>query len=168
MKTEKEFSEFFVDSCLASREHDFVNELSAHYWSDLTTHLSRYFSNDDRLKITKRAAQELSEHLQTQSPEEAWKSVIRSFVTHSCWGFASQKKKPEAKKTEEQLIFWKFFKYAWVLFQAMILVKIAILFFGLRSAENPSQVSSIWIWVICLFSLASLGLFAYRNRNDKS
>ena len=166
MKTEKEFSEFFIDSCSGAGEQDFINHLSAHYWSDLTTHLNRYFSNEDRLSITSRAAQALSANLQTQTAEEAWKNVIRSFVAGNCWGFVSQDKKPHAKKTEEQLIFRKFFKYTWVLIQAMILVKIAILFFGLRSAENPDQVSSLWVWVICAFSVGSLGLFAYRNRKD--
>ena len=166
VKTEKEFSEFFVESCAAPNQQDFVRNLSAHYWSDLTTHLNRYFSNEDRLLITKQAAKELSDQLQIEKPEEAWKKVIRSFAGN-CWGFVSQDRKPQSKKTEEQLIFWKFFKYAWAMFQATILVKIAILYFGLSSAENPEQISSIWIVLACAVSLGSLGFFAYRNRNDK-
>jgi hypothetical protein len=167
VKTEKEFSEIFVNACLCGEDNRlFVTELSSQYWTDMTSHLNRYFSNEDRLFITKKAGRDLSARLKRESPEDAWKNTIRDFTESGYWGYVSQSHKPAVQKTEDQKIFWKFFKYTWALFQAMILVKIAILFFGLKAAENPETTNQIWVWIACAFSLASLGYFAWRNRAD--
>lgn len=167
MKTEKEFSEIFKSFCTCSEIHQpYTTEVSAHYWTDLTSHLNRYFSNEDRVLITEKAAQELSFNLKSQLPGDAWKDVIRSFIAGNHWNFSTVEKKPEIKKTEEQKIFWKFFNYAWMLFLAMIIFKFAILYMGMQSAENPNQVSPFWVVLICALSVGSLAYFAYRNRND--
>ena len=119
VKTEKEFSEIFAGSCKCDESASlFVKELSTHYWTDLTSHLNRYFSNEDRVRITQKAAEVLSQNLQKSTPDEAWKDVIRSFIAPGNWGFLSQEKKPALERTEEQKIFWKFFKYASVCFSS--------------------------------------------------
>lgn len=164
VKTEKEFSDFFIESC---QNTDDIAEIAKTYWSDLTTHLSTYFSNEDRLKITQKAAEMLSENLKTKTPAEAWPLVIRHFVENNYWGFQQISKKPKTKKTEEQLTFWKIFKYAWAFFQSMIILKIAVYYFGLESAQNPEQTSVLWVWFFFSVSVGSLAFFAYRNRNDQ-
>ncbi len=167
VQTEKEFSQIFAGSCKCEGDHKaFVDGLAAHYWTDLTAHLNRYFSNEDRLLITQKAANELALHLKQNRPHDAWKNVIRDFTASGYWGFLSISEKPAQKKTEDQKIFWKFFKYAWALFQAMVLVKIAILFVGLRAAQNPNGRNQLWVWIVCALALGSLGFFAYRNRNE--
>ncbi len=75
MKTEKEFSNFFVESCQLEKDHThaaYVIEISKGYWPDLTTHLSTYFSNEDRLEITKKAAKLLAENLKILPIDKAW------------------------------------------------------------------------------------------------
>lgn len=167
MKTEKEFSEIFVASCNCDQgQRDFLAELSTHYWIDLTSHLNRFFSNDDRVQITEKAAKELALQLGMHASQDAWKNVIRSFLKQDNWGFSTIDKKPQPKETEEQKIFWKFFKYVSVLFAGMVLLKFVILFLGMQAAENPNQVSSQWVYVICVLAAGLLALFVYRNRND--
>ncbi len=164
MKTEKEFSDYFVDSCSHEPVHrDLVISISKTYWMDLTTHLSGYFSNEDRLEITKIAALKLSENLNSNTP---WAQVIRNFTQTNQWGFKTISKKPLVKQTEEQKIFWQLFKYAWALFQSMIVLKIAVYYFGLESAERPDEISVVWVWLFFGVSAGSLAFFAYRNRND--
>lgn len=168
MKTEKEFSEFFVDSCQHESQHkELVQNTSATYWMDLTTHLSGYFSNEDRLAITKKAGELLSLNLKTLPAETAWAGVIRNFIQNNQWGFSTTSKKPAIKQTEEQKIFWNLFKYAWAFFQSMIILKIAVYYFGLESAERPDEISVLWVWLFFGLSTGSLFYFAYRNRKDK-
>ncbi len=165
MKTEKEFSDYFVDSCSHEpNQHELVVSISKTYWMDLTTHLTGYFSNEDRLEITKIAALKLSENLTSNTP---WAHVIRNFTQTNQWGFKTISKKPIIKQTEEQKIFWQLFKYAWALFQSMIVLKIAVYYFGLESAERPDEISVVWVWLFFGVSAGSLAFFAYRNRNDK-
>ena len=168
MKTEKEFSDFFIKSCQYEiKFKDFVHVIAKNYWSDLTTHLNAYFTNEDRLKITQMAAELLSEQLKINSPDQAWINVIRHFVQNNYWGFQTISQKPKIKQTEEQQIFWKIFKYTWAFFQSMIVLKIAVYYFGLESARDPEQTSVFWVWLFFSISVGSLAFFAYRNRHDK-
>lgn len=175
MKTEKEFSEFFFDSC----EHapafaDFVRHTSTNYWSDMTAHVSEYFSSEDRLAITEKAARRLSDELKSisihssdEAMTQAWVRVIRNFIDNRQWGYETVRKKPKAKQTEEQKIFWKLFRYTWAFFQSMVILKIAVYYFGLESADKPDETSVIWVWLFFGLSAGSLAYFAYRNRNDQ-
>ena len=190
MKTEKEFSDFFVESCQHENQqdnqrdyqqknnyNDLITEIAKNYWLDLTSHLNTYFSNEDRLSITEKAAGMLSENLRSMPtkavrleaarPEEAWPMVIRDFLQNNYWGFQKKAKKPEKKKTEEQRIFWKFFKYIWAFVQSTFIIKTAVYFFGVESAWRPNEISIWWMWLFFAISTASLFYFAYRNRHDK-
>lgn len=168
MKTEKEFSDFFVDSCQHEPIYsDLVKSVSNTYWLDLTTHLSGYFSNEDRLAITQKAAETFSLNLKNQPPETAWREVIRNFIQNNQWGYITSNKKPVVKQTEEQKIFWTLFKYTWAFFQSMVILKIAVYYFGLESAERPDEISVVWVWLFFALSTGSLFFFAYRNRQDK-
>lgn len=168
MKSKKEFSDIFVQVCQHEKQHnDFVAAIAKNYWSDLTTHLSTYFRNEDRLKITRKAAELLSENLKKAPAEQAWTLVIRDFLEKNYWGFQQIIKKPKEKLTQEQEIFWKIFKYAWAFFQSMIVLKIAVYYFGLESAQNPAQTSVLWVWFFFSISVSSLVFFAYQNRNDR-
>lgn len=168
MKTEKEFADYFIDSCQHDPQfNENVLQVSKTYWMDLTTNLSGYFSNEDRLEITKKAAELLSKNLKNKHIDSAWADVIRDFTQNNQWGFRTSNKRPEIKKTEEQKIFWRFFKYAWAFFQSMIVLKIAVYYYGLESAEHPDEVSVLWVWLFFSVSVGSLFFFAYRNRNEK-
>lgn len=168
MKTENEFANYFIDSCQHEQQfNQYVVNVSKTYWMDLTTHLSGYFTNEDRLAITQKAAEHLSENLKLTAPDLAWANVIRHFIQHNQWGYTTSNTKPIIKKTEEQKIFWKFFKYAWAFFQSMIVLKIAVYYYGLESAEHPDEVSVLWVWMFFGISVGSLFFFAYRNRNEK-
>lgn len=173
MKTEKEFSEYFLQiyhERVARNEASpqDVKNLATSYWSDLTSHLPSYFSNEDRLQITEKAAAMLATETSAHEFTEAWKQVLIDFNKNSYWGFQQISKKPKAVQTEEQKIFWKLFRYTWAFFQSMIILKIAVYYFGLESASHPGQVSSMWVWLFFSLSVSSLVFFAYLNRNDKN
>lgn len=166
MKTEQEFSDFFTESSVQSGvDPQLAAELSKKYWIDLTSHLNRYFSAADRDSITRLAAQKFAEQLKNEEPETAWKNVVRSFISENNWNFKFSDKKPEVKKTEEQVIFWNLFKYGWALFQSMVILKIAVMYFGLQSALHP-ETNPFWLLFFIGLAAGSLFFFAYRNRND--
>lgn len=173
MKTEKEFADFFIESYrtkLSTPQSTTADEdlaqIAKNHWTDLTTHLNSYFSNEDRLQITQKAAELLAQHTTSENLSIAWTHVIRDFYTQNSWGFKTVTYKPKLKKTEEQKIFWKLFKYGWAFFQSMIVLKIAVYYFGLESAERPEDVSQFWVWLFFGISVGSLAFFAYRNRNE--
>lgn len=173
VKTEKEFSSHFLQvyqnhmQTVDTRPED-LKSLADSYWTDLTAHLTFYFSNEDRLKITEKAAQQLAHHKNSHELSHAWKMVLTDFNQNQFWGFEKVTQKPKLPQTEEQKIFWTLFKYGWAFFQSMIILKIAVYYFGLESATHPDQVSSIWVWFFFSLSVSSLFFFAYRNRNDKN
>ena len=168
MKTEKEFSEYFIDSCPhESIFSDLVRHTSKNYWIDLTTHLHGYFSNEDRLLITKKAGNIFSQKIKTATPDQAWELVIRNFVENNYWNFKTINKKPPLKQTEEQKIFWTLFKYIWALVQSMIILKTAVYYFGIEGSNHPDQKSPLMVWLFFSLSASSLIFFAYRNRNDQ-
>lgn len=173
MKTEKEFSEYFLEVFKTHGQVQVVDaeglkEISKSYWTDLTSHLSSYFSHEDRLQITEKAALLLAESANSISLSESWKNVLRDFNQNNYWNFEQISRKPKPIQTEEQKIFWKLFKYAWAFFQSMIILKIAVYYYGLESASHPDQVSSFWVWLFFGLSTSSLIFFAYRNRHDKN
>ncbi len=173
MKTEKEFSEYFLQVYqqnldINETSQQEAKDLSENYWSDLTSHLSFYFSTEDRLKITEKSATLLAKNRTSHDFTHSWKLVLLEFNNSNYWNFQTISKKPKATQTEEQKIFWKLFRYGWAFFQSMIILKIAVYYFGLESAEHPDQVSSVWVWVFFSLSVSSLVFFAYRNRNDKN
>lgn len=167
MKTESEFAKYFLEHCeCAQEDQESVQLIATQYWTDLTAHLNTYFSDDDRLEITEKAAKLLANFL-SQKRLNPWPAVVREFVQNDYWGHRTTNKKPIVKKTEEQKIFWKLFKYGWAFFQSMIVLKVAVYYFGLESAQYPEQVSAIWVWLFFAVSVSSLAYFAYRNRHDE-
>ena len=173
MKTEKEFSEYFrletgLDYPVHSDDDVYLDRLSQSYWMDLTSHLTFYFAEQQRSEITKKAANFFGDLVQSQPLDEAWKSVLRDFNQKNYWDFDHQIKKPKSAQTEEQKIFWKLFKYTWAFFQAMVILKIAVYYFGLESAVHPDQTNVGWVWFFFGLSFCSLVFFAYRNRHDKN
>lgn len=196
MKTENQLNEVFKTSCqnilnaeISSNffESEIINnpnnyifftQLCTNYWNDLTSHLPYFFSYDDRLAITLLASEKLinfiKSDLNKSDPinrniqlEDSWKQVLLDFNKNNYWNFQQIIKKAYVEKTEEQKIFWKLFKYAWAFFQSMIILKIAVYYFGLESADHPDQTSVVWVWIFFILSVCSLVFFAYRNRHDK-
>ncbi len=167
MKTETEYQQLFLENCAAENPEAAV--IAKHYWIDMTAHLTSYFSHESREYITIYAAGLLKEKIKNGiAADQAWKDVIRDFLSNNYWTQSPQIKKPEVKKTEEQKIFWHLFKYGWALFQAMIVIKIAIYYFGIEGAAHPDQTNPAWVWVFFGISLISLFAFAYRNRKDEN
>lgn len=167
MKTEDEYRQTFLENC--NLQPSEVDIIAKNYWIDLTAHLTSYFSHESREIITVTAAKKLAEKVRAGTPvDEAWKNVIRDFISNSYWNQPLQNRKPEVKKTEEQKIFWKLFKYVWAFFQAVIVIKIAVYYFGIEGAAHPDQTSPAWVWLFFGISVISLSAFAYRNRNDEN
>lgn len=167
MKTEKDFENLFFNSCQHEAQNTvLVSNLSKNYWIDLTSHLNGYFSPLDKIEITIEAAKKLSQNLISVNTNEAWILVIQDFNAHNYWNYPILTKKPKALKTEQQKISSKLFKYGWAFFQSMIILKVAVYYFGLESAENPKETSVVWVWFFFALSTGSLIFFAYRNWKD--
>jgi hypothetical protein len=166
MRTEAEYQSLFIENGhLSGAEGEAI---AANYWKDMTTHLNFYFSHEAREEITIRAAKELARQVSEGTAlTQAWQNVIRDFLQNNYWNQVQQSKKPVQKKTEEQKIFWKLFKYIWIVIQSTIILKIAIYYFGLEGASHPDQVNPNWVWLFFGFSVCSLGFFAYRNHKQE-
>ncbi len=166
MKTEDEYSQLFLENCQIEKSNE-LELLSKNYWSDLTSHLQGHFSHESRQTITITAANKLNLELKKgRLLNEAWSDVIRDFISNNLWNESTTRIKPLKKQTEEQIIFWRLFRYTWSFFQAMVILKIAVYYFGLEGANRPDEIHPAWVWVFFGLSAGSLTYFAYRNRND--
>lgn len=166
MKTEKDFEDLFYNSCQHNSENaEWIRDLSKKYWIDLTSHLNGYFADESKVNITSKAAYQLSQKLINTTRDAAWVQVIEDF-NQNYWNYPLLEKKPKQTKTEQQKISRKLFKYVWAFFQSMIILKIAVYYFGLKSAENPNEISPAWVAFFFAVSVGSLVYFAVRNRKD--
>ncbi|MCC2680088.1 MAG: hypothetical protein K0R29_2664 [Pseudobdellovibrio sp.] len=161
MKTESEYQQLFLENC--AEQNPSVQEISKHYWIDMTSHLSTYFSHESRTHITVKAAGLLNEKMAAgTSAEDGWKEVIRDFLANNYWQQPVQIKKPEVKKTEEQKNFSTLLKYGFALFLLMFVMKIAVTIFGIRGSINPDRIDPVWTWIFFGLSLVMMVFIAYR------
>ena len=146
-----------------------LKSIAKNWKADLTTIHTGFFSNEDLEKISKTACEKLAlslaENQQTPLPTH-WQKIVESFHRNQYWGFETQQNKPKLAEPEvkkESMV-----PYIISAVQALIVMKLVILYFGIRSAHNENENDTIYLVAALLFSFSSLLFFAWKKgRNIK-
>lgn len=85
----------------------------------------------------------------------AWQNVVRDFHQNSYWGFVAdyQPPKPEKKKSNNLGL-----PFIWMVFNAMVVSKVAILWFGQLYSRSED---ALYKWIFFALMIAFLGNFAF-------
>ncbi|HEY8272707.1 MAG TPA: hypothetical protein VIG33_17565 [Pseudobdellovibrionaceae bacterium] len=161
--------EFDLGSMTAEAQ-DLVKTMSKQQNADFASSSGGHFSAESREFIAKESAFRLVKALSSKNATEVdrdllqqeWNKIVRDFYQLNFWGQVPQKSKPAKVKTEEQKRMRELAAYIWVAFQAWIVMKLIIFYFGIEAADNPQE--SHWLlYAAILFSFGSLVLFAWRK-----
>lgn len=149
---------------------EFLNELERNISQDLWKSAGGTWSESSENIFRHMAMEKLAKSVHGTSREDyqkAWNETVRDFH-QNYWGEKRLLKKEKKPKTEEQKIFWELFSYIWMMLQATLVVKTAVFYFGIKSANEDSSEGKIYVTLAILFSFVSLFFFAYRkSKNDK-
>ncbi|MBS1972565.1 MAG: hypothetical protein JSU04_19820 [Bdellovibrionales bacterium] len=168
---EKAFTEnleqAFNISSLNSDAQKYLQELSSQQKSDFTP-TDGYFSNETKEHLAREGAGRLGRALAARSGavnlseiQEEWQKIVRDFHQARYWGQSTQRQKPPKILTEDQKRTRELFPYIWAAFQALIVMKLVISYFGLESADSDE---TPWLLYLAIaFSFCSLVFFAWRK-----
>lgn len=145
----------------------YLQELSKQQKSDFSP-TDGYFSNEAKEILAREGARRLAQALTARGsvidlPEiqEEWQKIVTDFHKASYWGQSTQRQKPAKILTEEQKRTRELFPYVWIAFQALIVMKLVISYFGLESADSDE---TPWLLYLAIaFSFCSLVFFAWRK-----
>jgi len=162
-----QLKETFEVSTLNPELQKFLQELSRQQKSDFTP-TEGFFSNENKEAIARKGAEQLSAALQAYGPQAgiseaqaAWQKIVGDFHRSGYWGFLTQKQKPPKVLSEEQKRTRELFPYIWTAFQALIVMKLVISYFGIESADSDE---TPWLLYLAIaFSFGSLAFFAWRK-----
>lgn len=154
-------------SGLSPELQKFLQELSRQHKSDLTP-TEGFFSNENKEAMARKAAEQLAVALHSYGPgllvheaQAEWKKLVVDFHRSDYWGYETQKQKPPKVLSEEQKRTRELFPYLWTAFQALILMKLVIFYFGLESADSDE--TPWFLYLALAFSFGSLAFFAWRK-----
>lgn len=146
----------------------FVQELSKQLKSDFASSDGGYFSLETQEAIAQEAAKRLVQAL-TANPQisrselqKEWAGIVADFYRSQSWGHKTQKEKPKAVLTQDQKILREIAPYIWAAFQAWVVMKLVIYYFGIEAADNPDE-TPVFLYVGIAFSFCSLVFFAWRK-----
>ncbi|MDG0815005.1 hypothetical protein [Bdellovibrio svalbardensis] len=162
----REFQKRATDLKLSFNQ-DSLNKISESHLEDLITIPGIFFDADTKDFISTAAGRSLAQEL-AQAPqanlESLWPLVIESFKKNNYWGFPTYTEEQTQKRTEA---FKELRSYIFTLIQAMIIMKVVIFYFGLKSASDASTTDLIWTGLAIAFSFLSLFFFAWRKSRKK-
>lgn len=144
---------------------EFLRGLESSIAADLWQSAGGTWSSTSEGRFRELAMGKLANYVQGLKTEDyvrAWREVVRDFHK-TYWGEKRLLKKERKPKTEEQKIFWELFSYIWIMLQATLVVKTAVFYFGIKSAEEDTAEGKIYVTLAILFSFVSLFVFAYRK-----
>lgn len=97
----------------------------------------------------------------TREVQAEWQKIVVDFHHTQYWGQPTQREKPPQILSEDQKRTREIFPYIWVAFQALIVMKLVISYFGLESADSDE---TPWgLYAAMAFSFLSLVSFAWRR-----
>lgn len=139
-------------------EASILEQIAQTHLETLTTIRSGYFSGEDLKRISEEAAKRLAALVQTEPLQFAWQKIAEDFHSQAYWGYKTQSQKPKKEKKKNELV-----GFIWTAFQASVVMKLIVLYFGVNAAEKDSE-DYYWGLGIALFvSFASLLFFAWRK-----
>lgn len=174
-KPADQFKKIFLESLksdLHPAQSDQLNEMATAHETDLLNIQDRFFSHETQAAITRTGASTLAKAVQKANANRAeadwrplWFEIIEDFHRTKYWGYPTQSEKPRPK---ELTAFQRGFPYIWTVFQAMVLTKVAILYFGAEYAysHEESNRNLIYLLLAIAVSFSSLIYFAWRRRHD--
>jgi hypothetical protein len=154
----------------SAETRSYIKDLAKQQKADFASPMGGYFSLENQEKISQEAALRLSQALQGKSPQEIgisevrgeWQKIVADFYRQNAWGYTTQKQKPPKVLTKDQKIARELTPYIWAAFQAWVVMKIVIYYFGLDAADNPDE-SHVFLYIGLGFSFCSLVFFAWRK-----
>lgn len=151
----------------------YIVEVAAHHLSDLASNLRGFFSREDQAAISQRAADDFIKRLKAYKGEisfsvmrDQWAQVVQDFHERDRWGFKVQSRKSEedikAEKKETE-VSRELLSYIWTFFQAAIIMKIIVLYFGINSAIDQEGTYKYYLALAIAVSISTLLFFAWRK-----
>lgn len=160
--------QIFIDAFLevvgpvhnTSDKHE-LDDVAENHLETLTTIRSGYFLLQDLPEISLQAARRTAAvYLQQQVKDlkVAWQETAAEFHSQRYWGFKTQAEKPKVEKKKNEMA-----GFLWTVFQAAIVMKLVILYFGVNAANLDSDAHYIGLGIAIFIAFASLLFFAYRK-----
>jgi hypothetical protein len=146
-----------------------LKRIAVAHTSDLSPTSSRYFSEENEKFVTEKSARTLGQRLAQApglAPAAAWVEIVTDFHRHQQWGLATTVNRP--LRVKEDTPAREVASYFWTMFQALFLMKCVILFFGIKSAEDPSPWMTAGLIGALAFSFGSLVYFAIRKSRKEA
>lgn len=161
------FLKILSDKGLTASEE--LTRLAIEHTKDLAPLSGRHFTEETEKAITQKSAHQLAEARLSDpaaSIADLWRQIVTDYHRSRQWGFPSSNKKEDrpAELTPTREVA----SYVWTAFQALVLMKCVILFFGLKSAEEPSPWMTAGLVLALAFSFGSLLWFAIRKSRKGS
>jgi len=164
------FKKTIAFESLSRETQVYIKDLAKQQKADFASPSGDYFSLENQEKISQEAARKLSQALQGKQPSEIgialvreeWQKIVADFYRQNAWGYTTQKQKPPKVLTKDQKITRELAPYIWAVFQAWIVMKLVIYYFGMEAADNPED-SHIFLYLGLGFSFCSLVFFAWRK-----
>lgn len=138
-----------------------IQEISENHLDTLTSIRNGYFPFESLKSISHQAGEKLASVYLKQNPKNlmlAWREVAEDFHSQNYWGFQTQTEKPKVVKKKNELI-----GFLWILFQAAIVMKLVVLYFGVNASQLDSEAHYLGLAIAIFVSFSSLFYFAYRK-----
>ena len=146
-----------------------LKRIAAAHTSDLSPTSSRHFSEENEKFVTEKSARSLGQRLAAApdlAPTTAWIEIVTDFHRNQQWGLQTTINRPV--RVKEDTPAREVASYFWTMFQALFLMKCVILFFGIKSAEDPSPWMTAGLIGALAFSFGSLVYFAVRKSRKEA
>lgn len=174
----KKLIEIFYDS---SNKQDgqkadiafFLSELEKTIADDLWKSAGGHWSKDSILFFREEAMRQLVNEFSNGNVEilNAWQNVVRSFHAKQkskyYWGQQALLVKEKVPLSSDQKNSRKLFMYIWAMMQTAIVTKTAIMYFGLKSAEEQTTEGKIYVSLAIASTVVSLTYFAFKHYGDE-
>lgn len=97
---------------------------------------------------------------------ENWRDIVVDFHRSRNWGF-KKGTVAEVKVSTETIKRRQIARFAWAAFQSTLILKVIILFFGLKYAMDPRPEYAWGLGISVFISFGSLVRFAWKHRNTE-
>lgn len=144
-----------------------IHNIAERHLEDLTHIPGVFFDSDTKEFISVAAARHLAQTMaehQTLSAKAGWDKVRQSFKNSKYWGFTTHTEEQSSKRVN---VGRELFAYIWTMIQALLIMKVVIFYFGLKSAAESEPMDMVWLVLAISFSFGSLFFFAWRKSRKK-